>query len=446
MDYQTTLVSDSNSIGSNNICKYEKTHSPEITIIPNIVALNHLSLNLESILFDTQNSNFSCYSDAKIIVSDTIDIPVHRCILSARSSYFKKLFSSSEEEEKIEEYTMKEIMKDFEVGFESMVLVIRYLYSGKIKDLPMNVCICVDDDCQHLGCKPAIDSLVELLYAYFVFQIPDMVALYQCRLLDILDKVLWDDNILVILSVAIICSTACERLLSECIEIVVKSDINIVTLEKALPPDILKQIMDSRSDLAIGDPECNTFPNKHVKRIHMALDSDDVELVRWLLKEGHTTLDDAYALHYAVAYCDVKTTAEILDLGLADVNHRNARGYTVLHVAAMRKEPNIIVSLLTKGSRPSDLTPDGKKAIQISKRLARFRDYNRSTEEGKSSPKDCLCIDILEQAERRDPLLGEASSSLTMAGDDLRMKLLYLENRGAMCIIHQHGRLIYCVR
>lgn len=149
-----------------------------------------------------------------------------------------------------------------------------------------------------------------------------------------------------------------------------------------------------------------------------------------LLKEGHTNLDNAYALHYAVAYCETKTTAELLDLGIADVNCRNLRGYTVLHVAATRKEPKIIVSLLTKGARPSDLTLDGRKAVQITNRLTRAADFFKSNDEGKSSSNDCLCIEILEQAERRDPLLGEASLSLAMAGDDLRMKLLYLENRG----------------
>lgn len=111
-----------------------------------------------------------------------------------------------------------------------------------------------------------------------------------------------------------------------------------------------------------------------------------------LLKESHTNLDDAYALHYAVAYCDAKTTAELLDIGLANVNHRNSRGYTVLHVAAMRKEPKIIVSLLTKGARPSDLTLDGRKALEISKRLTKAADYFTTTEEGKASPVEQFCI------------------------------------------------------
>lgn len=257
-----------------------------------------------------------------------------------------------------------------------------------------------------------------------------MPILFQRQLLDILDKVATDD-ITIILSVADTCGKSCERLSTSCIEILVRSDIDILTLEKSLPHPVVKQIMDSRAELGLTlGPEPNTFPDKHVKRIHRALDSDDVELVRMLLKEAHTTLDDAYSLHYAVAYCDAKTTTELLDLGLADVNHRNPRGYTVLHVAARRKEPKIIVSLLTKGARPSDLTSDGRKALQISKRLTRAVDYHKATEEGKASPKDKLCIEILEQAERRDPLLGEASVSLALAGDDLRMKLLYLENRG----------------
>lgn len=238
------------------------------------------------------------------------------------------------------------------------------------------------------------------------------------------------DDIFVVLSVAHLCSKACEKLLGRCTEITVKSDIDGVTLDKTLPQHIVKQIIDLRVELSLHRPETWGFPDKHRKRIHRALDSDVVELVRMLLKEAHTSLDDAHALHYAVAYCDAKTTTELLDLGLADVNHRNSRGYTVLHVAAMRKEPKIIVSLLTKGARPSDLTLDGRKALRISKRLTRAADYYIPTEEGKTTPKDRLCIETLEQAERSDPLLGEASHSLIMAGDDLQMKLLYPENRG----------------
>lgn len=354
---------------------------------------------------------------------------MHRCILSARSPFFRSLFSGAKEKTnaaaKVE---LKELMKERDVSFDALLTVLAYLYSGRVRSSPEDVCICVDDECPHVACRPAMEFMVEVLYASFIFRVPELVAKFQRHLLDVLDKVAADD-VLIILGVANICGKSCERLLGRCVEVVVKSDVDMITLDKALPHHIVKQIIDTRRELDLEGIDTNSFPDKHVKRIHRALDSDDVELVRMLLKEGHTTLDDAYALHYAVAYGDAKTTTELLDLALADVNHRNPRGYTVLHVAATRKEPKIIVSLLTKGARPSDLTSDGRKALQISKRLTRAVDYKKTAEEGKASPKDRLCIEILEQAERRDPLLGEASVSLAMAGDDLRMKLLYLENR-----------------
>ncbi|XP_052182521.1 BTB/POZ domain and ankyrin repeat-containing protein NPR1 isoform X1 [Diospyros lotus] len=418
--------SDSNDLsGSSSICCVTNTesHTPPLPP-PEIAPLVRLSDNLES-AFDS-SPDFDYFADAKIAVADGREVAVHRCILSARSPFFRTVFGANRD--KAVRLELKELAKDLEVGFEALVAVLVYLYSGKVRSLPEGVCVCVDDECSHVACRPVVDFMVQVLYTSSTFQISELVALYQRHLLDILDKVTADD-ILVVLSVAHICGKACEILLTRCIHNIVRSDVDIITLDKTLSPHIVKQIVDSRIEIGLHVPENCGFPDKHVKRIHRALDSDDVELVRMLLKEGHTTLDDACALHYAVAYCDVKTTTELLDLGIADVNHKNARGYTVLHVAAMRREPKIIVFLLTKGARPADRTPDGRKAIQISKRLTRAVNYHKSTEEGKASPRDLLCIEILEQAERRNPLPSEASLSLAMAGDDLRMKLLYLENR-----------------
>ncbi|XP_008242373.1 PREDICTED: regulatory protein NPR1 [Prunus mume] len=430
-------VSDSNDVVSNSNC-YSNSNSSTISCIalshypspPDISALTRLSDNLESIL---DSADFDFFADAKIVVNTGREVPVHRCILSARSSFFKNVFSAKDiGSGSAVRFELKELAKEYDVGLDSLLAVLGYLYSGKLRSLPKGVCVCVDDACAHVSCRPVVDFIVEVLYASATFQISELVSLYQRHLLDILEKVCIDD-ILVVLYVANMCGEACGRLVGRCVEIIVKSDADVVTLEKSLPEHTVKLITDSRLALGLDRPQCNTsvshFPDKHTKRIHRALDSDDVELVRMLLKEAHANLDDAHALHYAVAYCDAKTTTELLDLGLADVNCRNPRGYTVLHVAAMRKEPKIIVSLLTKGARPSDLTLDGRKAVQITKRLTKAADFFKSNDEGKSSSNDRLCIEILEQAERRDPLLGEASLSLAMAGDDLRMKLLYLENR-----------------
>ncbi|KAL8498104.1 hypothetical protein ACS0TY_021436 [Phlomoides rotata] len=431
-----TAFSDSNDVsgGSSSTCcagaANESSPPPsQDKLLPEVAALKRLSETLESIFFDTSSPpDFDFFADARLVAASGRDIPVHRCILSARSLFFKNLFMNRERNTKLE---LKEVMKEHDVGYEALVTVLAYIYSGKVRVSPKDVSACVDDECSHMACRPAIAFLVEVLYGSFVFQISELVAMFQRNLMDVLDKATSDD-VLMVLSVANKCGPVCTSLLERSVEIVVKSDLDIITLDKALPHQIMKQINDSRIELGLQSPESNIFLDKHVKRIHRALESDDVELVRMLLKEEHTNLEDAYALHYAVAYCDSKTTIELLDLAIADINQRNPRGFTVLHVAAMRKDPKIIVSLLTKGARPSDLTSDGRKALQISKRLTRAIDYYRSAEEGKATPKDRLCIEILEQAERRDPLLGEASMSLAMAGDDLRTKLLYLENRVAL--------------
>lgn len=387
-----------------------------------VEALKRLSENLRSIF---QSEDFAFCADATITCNSR-DLPVHRCVLSARSPFFRDFFFKNRENSGAIE--ARDLLPDFEVEYDALVLVMEYIYSGRVGQLPKGVCICADETCSHAGCWPAVQFMVEVLYSSFTFHIFELVNLFQRRLIDILERVATDDVPLILL-VSNMCSSSCQRLQERCIEIVVKSDLDMATLEKKLPHNIVKQIMDRRICLGLLNPLADNFPNKYARQIHRAIDSDDVELVSMLLKEGHTTLDDAYALHYAVEHCDSKITMELLNLVLADVNHRNLRGYTVLHVAAIRKDPKIIVSLLTNGAFPFHLTPDGRKAVDIAKRMTKSADYNLVTEQGNASPKDKLCIEVLEQAERRDPLIGEASVSLAMAGDDMRSKLLYLENR-----------------
>jgi regulatory protein NPR1 len=246
--------------------------------------------------------------------------------------------------------------------------------------------------------------------------------------LEIVDKVVVED-ILVIFKLDTLCGTTYKKLLDRCIEIIVKSDIELVSLEKSLPQHIFKQIIDIREALCLEPPKLE----RHVKNIYKALDSDDVELVKMLLLEGHTNLDEAYALHFAIAHCAVKTAYDLLELELADVNLRNPRGYTVLHVAAMRKEPKLIISLLMKGANILDTTLDGRTALVIVKRLTKADDYKTSTEDGTPSLKGGLCIEVLEHEQKLEYLSPiEASLSLPVTPEELRMRLLYYENRVAL--------------
>lgn len=417
----------SNAVTSHNMSSSSGSETgPSLEII----SLSKLSSNLEQLLVDS-----GCdYSDAEIIV-EGIPVGVHRCILAARSRFFYDLFKrekSSSEKDGKPRYCMSDFLPYGKVGYEAFLIFLSYLYTGKLKASPLEVSTCVDTGCAHDACRPAIDFSVELMYASAIFQVPELVSLFQRRLTNFIGKALLED-VIPILVVAYHCKSSV--LVNQCVDRVARSDLDSISLEKDLPYEVAESIKLLRLK-SQPDDECNTVPvdpvhEKRVRRILKALDSDDVELVKLLLSESGITLDEAYALHYAAAYCDPKVVSEVLSLGLADVNCHNPRGYTVLHVAAMRKEPSIIVSLLTKGAHASERTSDGQSAVSICRRLTRPKDYHAKMEQGQETNKDRICIDVLEREMRRNPLAGDVSISSPTMADDLHMKLLYLENRVA---------------
>lgn len=395
-----------------------------------IISLSKLSSSLEQLLI----SGGSDFSDADVIV-EGIPVGVHRCILGSRSKFFYELFKrdqGSSEKEGKPKYYMSELLPYGKVGYEAFLIFLSYLYTGKLKPYPPDVSTCVDNLCAHDACRPAISISVELMYASSIFQVQELISLFQRRLLNFVGKALVED-VIPILVVAFHCQSS--QLITQCVDRVARSNFDDISLEKELPHEIAENIKllrqkpqsDDEQNISSVDP----LREKRLRRILKALDSDDVELVTLLLSESDITLDEAYALHYAAAYCDPKVVSEVLSLGLADVNLRNSRDYTVLHIAAMRKEPSIIVSLLTKGARASETTRDAQSAVTICRRLTRPKDYNAKTKQGEEANKDRLCIDVLEREMRRNPLAGNASLSSPTMADDLDMKLLYLENRVA---------------
>ncbi|KAL5097628.1 hypothetical protein RYX36_001955 [Vicia faba] len=397
-----------------------------------VISLSKLSSNLEQLLIDPEYD----YGDADIIVEGVL-VRVHRCILGSRSKFFHELFKrgkekgSAKSEGKLK-YCLSDLLPFGKVGHEAFLILLNYVYTGKLKPSPMEVSTCVDNLCAHDACGPAINFAVELMYASSIFQMRELVSLFQRRLLNFVGKALVED-VISILMVAFHCQL--NQLVAQCVDRVARSDLDQISIEKALPHELSEKVKLFRRDLQKDGeddaPVVDALSLKRITRIHKALDSDDVELVKLLLNESDISLDEAGALHYAAAYCDPKVVPEVLGLGLANVNLRNSRGYTVLHVAAMRKEPSIIVSLLTKGACVSDLTFDGQSAVSICRRLTRPKDYLTKTEQGKETNKDRICIDVLEREMRRNPLAGDTSVSSQTMADDLHMKLLYLENRVA---------------
>ncbi|RRT40849.1 hypothetical protein B296_00056641 [Ensete ventricosum] len=392
------LFSDSDITTTSSIC-YPTAVAAAGEPLPSaeVAALTRLSKHLGSL---RRSPGLAFCADACITVQSSggdppHEVPVHRCVLSARSPFFLEKFAGGSVA-----LELGELVAGFEVGREALEAVLEYIYTGRPEELPRGVAECADESChRHEACWPAVHFMLQVLHAAFRFEIYELVSLFQC-----------------------------QRLLLKCIEMVVKSDIDYMTLEKKLPGNVVKQIVKFRSNLG-SDGQSLGFPDKHVKSIYGALDMDDIELVKMLLYEKHTSLDDAKALHYAVAYCDPKTMKQLLDLELADVNGKDHRGYTVLHVAAMRKEPEIIMSLLTRGAQPSYITSDGRTSLQISKMHTRSIDYCRPVKRGETSPKERLCIEMLERAEAKDSPTEATSVPVEMISDNLREKLLYLESR-----------------
>ncbi|XP_024041126.1 BTB/POZ domain and ankyrin repeat-containing protein NPR2 [Citrus clementina] len=122
-------------------------------------------------------------------------------------------------------------------------------------------------------------------------------------------------------------------------------------------------------------------------------------------------------------------------MGLADLNLKDARGHTVLHVAARRKEPGVLVTLLSKGACASETTSDGQTAVAICRRMTRRKDYIEATKQRQETNKDRLCIDVLEREMRRNPMSWNVALSPEVMADDFQMKLNYLENRGDISLL-----------
>ncbi|XP_042009509.1 BTB/POZ domain and ankyrin repeat-containing protein NPR1-like [Salvia splendens] len=406
--------------------------SCEVGTSPELLSLSRLSFSLEKLVVDADYD----YSDAEVEV-EGVSVGVNRCILAARSEFFHQLFRNTGVDGSVEgkklRYLMKDLVPEGRVGYEAFMVVLNYLYTGKVKASPTDVSTCVDESCAHDACGPAINYAVEMMYASATFQIKELVMVVQRHLLNFVDKAYIED-VMTILMVAFHCGL--QQLLSHCLQSVARSDVENIILEKELPVEVLNDVkslrLKSNQDEEHSSVQVDPLHEKHVRKIHRALDSDDVELVKKLLEESGISLDAACALHYAAAYCVPKIVNEVLNLENTDVNLRNSRGYTVLHVAARRKDPMVIVELLHRGTNVSDATGDGQTPLTICRRLTRPKDFNEVKKHGQETNADRLCIEVLEREMRRNPLAGNIALSSVMVADDLHMRLLLLENRVAM--------------
>lgn len=412
-----------------------------------------LSSNIESLLSADADDLFS---DVVIHVSGQ-GVPLHKCILAARCAFFKDLFSKKSVElssfapnAKSKEGSLKlqidlqRLLDSFasggagQVGFEAFALTVSFLYSGK-QIIP--AIKCMDQNCLHDACWPAVKFGIEMLCLTSVFEIFDLKRLWQHQLHNMVEKAQIEEIFPVLVAAKIHGPSSLVQLGKQLLAV---SALDRCDLEKRLPSALVDEILQIRGEMGTLQPKnTNSILEKEVQRIRKALDSDDVELVQLLLKEKKVSLDDAHALHYAASYCDPHTVQELLELELADVNLRDNRGLTVLHIASVRREPTILVALLSKGANPTDLTPDGRSALQLCTRRISCFNNSSHVETSDELQKDRLSVEVLDQASRQNPFANVVFAPVSNE-KELLMRLLYLENRVAVArlLFPQEAKLV----
>ncbi|RWW56111.1 hypothetical protein BHE74_00037208 [Ensete ventricosum] len=116
-----------------------------------VAALSRLSDHLRSLL---RTPGLAFCSDARITVRSAggdppHEVPVHRCVLSARSPFFLYKFAAGAGAG-AGALELGELVAGFEVGW-ALEVVLRYVYTGRLEELPRGVAECVDETCRRHG-------------------------------------------------------------------------------------------------------------------------------------------------------------------------------------------------------------------------------------------------------------------------------------------------------
>ncbi|BBM97019.1 hypothetical protein Mp_1g02380 [Marchantia polymorpha subsp. ruderalis] len=383
-----------------------------------------LGVDLEELL-DGSCSDFTITVQGKAF-------PLHRCILSARCSFFRKLFRHPQIEEPKTELDLGKVANLEKVGQEAFLAVVKYIYGGRVRLLGSAV-TCLDDTCSHEACNPVVKYVEDFLRTAAVFDLPELKGHGEHHLCGLVDKVPGE----YLTSMMKVAKThGAEMLYNRCIHVLAnKCNWNYRSLQKSLGDELANQVKELRKTLGLLMPtDEDERRDTEAWRVQRALDSDDVELVQMLLKEGQFSFDDVHGLHYAAGHCDEKIVRELLDLELSNPNVKDYSGYTVLHIACMRRQPEILAGLLAKGARPNDVTPDGRTGSQIVKRLTKKGGDGFDSAAEEEAQRARLCLEILEQAAvttntTYSRSFREVVNMPVTSEEELVQKLLYLENR-----------------
>ncbi|KAJ6425953.1 hypothetical protein OIU84_026516 [Salix udensis] len=346
-------------------------------------SLRTLSLDYLNLLINGQ-----AFSDVTFSVEGRF-VHAHRCILAARSLFFRKYFCGPDPPSGLDPSgsrinpvgspgSRSNVIPVNAVGYEVFLLLLQFLYSGQVSIVPPKHeprPNCGERGCWHTHCTSAVDLALDTLAAARYFGVEQLAMLTQKQLASMVVKASIED----VMKVLIASRTQDNQLWTTCSHLVAKSGLPPEILTKHLPRDVVAKIEELRLKSSIARRSLMPhhlhdlsadLEDQKIRSMKRALDSSDVELVKLMVMGEGLNLDDALALHYAVENCSREVVKALLELGAADVNYpAGPAGKTPLHIAAEMVSPDMVSVLLDHHADPNVRTVDGVTPLDILRTL-----------------------------------------------------------------------------
>ncbi|XP_016476703.1 BTB/POZ domain and ankyrin repeat-containing protein NBCL-like isoform X2 [Nicotiana tabacum] len=342
--------------------------------------------------------NGQAFSDVTFSVEGRL-VHAHKCILAARSLFFRKFFCGPESPggscgPRISPFSGglassprgtsgSQVIPVNTVGYEVFLLMLQFLYSGQVSIVPQKHeprPNCGERSCWHTHCTSAVDLALDTLAAARSFGVEQLALLTQKQLTSMVEKASIEDVMKVLIASR---KQDMHQLWTSCSHLVAKSGLPPEILVKHLPIDVVAKIEDLRLKSSISRTR-SLIPHHHhheipstieledhkIRRMRRALDSSDVELVKLMVMGEGLNLDESLALHYAVENCSREVVKALLELGAADVNYQaGPNGKSSLHLAAEMVSPDMVAVLLDHHADPNVQTMDGITPLDILRTL-----------------------------------------------------------------------------
>ncbi|XP_052289018.1 BTB/POZ domain and ankyrin repeat-containing protein COCH-like isoform X2 [Citrus sinensis] len=406
-------------------------------------SLRSLSLDYLNLLINGQ-----AFSDVTFSVEGRL-VHAHRCILAARSLFFRKFFCGPDPPSGLDPATASRINQGppspasrptgvipvNSVGYEVFLLLLQFLYSGQVSIVPQKHeprPNCGERGCWHTHCTSAVDLALDTLAAARYFGVEQLALLTQKQLANMVEKASIEDVMKVLIASR---KQDMHQLWTTCSHLVAKSGLPPEVLAKHLPIEVVAKIEDLRHKSSLARRSLISHHHHHhhhdlsaaaaadledqkIRRMRRALDSSDVELVKLMVMGEGLNLDEALALHYAVENCSREVVKALLELGAADVNYpAGPAGKTPLHIAAEMVSPDMVAVLLDHHADPNVRTVDGVTPLDILRTLTSDFLFKGAVpglthiEPNKLR----LCLELVQSAalvlSREEGILNEPSSS-----------------------------------